>query len=211
MNMIPKGRLFCGAMMAFAQACCAGKVLVNMPLLDAPPYAWLDVHGHAQGLYPDIAFALAKETGLDIKVAVVPFARAGSMVANGSADATLMFSNAFTAGKVNEAHVVFYAMQVVQMRPGLSVQDRQGLTPLKLGRINGGCMDLAGDTSVEWKFQELNTQVSGVRMLASKRIDGFCTTSEALADALTSSGLAAHFSRAFIFELASKPVWLMLS
>lgn len=182
-----------------------------MPLLNAPPYAWSDAKGQAQGLYPDIAVALAKVTGLEINIDVVPFARAARTVADGSADATLMFSNAFTAGKVHEARVVFYATQVVQLRPGLAAHNRQDLVPLTLGRMNGGCMDLAEDTKLPWKFQELSNQVSGVRMLATKRIDGFCTTSEAIADALASSGLASEFAQAQKLELSSKPVWLMLS
>ncbi len=60
-----------------------------MPLLNAPPYAWSDANGQAQGLYPDIAVALAKVTGLEINIDVVPFARAARTVADGSADATL--------------------------------------------------------------------------------------------------------------------------
>ncbi len=182
-----------------------------MPLLDTPPYAWLDARGQAQGLYPDIAVALEKLTGLVVKVDVVPFARAAHMVADGSADATLMFSNGFTAGKVKEARVVFYAKQVVQLRPGLAVRDRKDLVPLTLGRMNGGCLELSENTAVKWTFQELSNQVSGVRMLASHRIDGFCTTSEALAYAVTSSGLTSQLEQSQILELASKPVWLMLS
>jgi len=182
-----------------------------MPLLAASPYGWLDAQGQAQGLYPDIAVALAKVSGLTIRVQIVPFARAASLVAKGAADATLMFSNAFTAGKATEALVVFYATQVVQLRPGLTVAGRSGLGPLRLGRMNGGCQELTEDQRVEWHFQDLNTQESGVQMLAAGRLDGFCTTTEALVHAMTSTGLQTRFEKSQVLALASKPVWLMLS
>lgn len=187
------------------------ETTISMPLLAAPPYGWMDERGQPQGLYPDIAAALAKASGLTIRVEVVPFARAASLVANGAADATLMFSNAFTAGKVNESLTVFYATQVVQLRPGLSLSGRSGLGPLRLGRINGGCKELSEDTRVAWRFEDLHTQESGVRLLAAGRLDGFCTTTEALADALVSTGLQSRFDNAQVLALASKPVWLMLS
>lgn len=182
-----------------------------MPLLAAPPYAWLDVKGKPQGLYPDIAAALAKATGLAIKVDVVPFARAATLVANGSSDATLMFSNSFTAQKVVEVIAVFYATQVVQLRPGLTVVGRSGLGPLRLGRMNGGCQELSEDARIPFRFQDLNTQESGVQMLAAGRLDGFCTTTEALAAALAATGLQARLDQTQVLPLATKPVWLMLS
>ena len=191
--------------------CHAAESVVTMPLLAAPPYGWLDAQGQPQGLYPDIAVALAKISGLSIRVEIVPFARAATLVAKGSADATLMFSNAFTAGKATEALTVFYATQVVQLRPGLMVLGRSGLGPLRLGRMNGGCKELTEDQRMTWRFQDLNTQDSGLQMLAAGRLDGFCTTTEALADAMASSGLQARFDKSQVIALASKPVWLMLS
>jgi hypothetical protein len=192
-------------------ACHAANAALSMPLLAAAPYGWLDAQGQPQGLYPDIAAALAKVSGLVIQVEVVPFARAATLVANGAADATLMFSNAFTAGKATEAMVVFYATQVVQLRPGLTLAGRTGLAPLRLGRMNGGCKELTEDARVAWNFQDLNTQESGVRMLDAGRLDGFCTTTEALADALGSAGLQTRFAKTQVLSLAAKPVWLMLS
>ena len=199
------------AALVCAGACCAAEPAVTMPLLAAPPYGWLDAQGQPQGLYPDIAAALAKASGLAIRVEIVPFARAATLVANGAADTTLMFSNAFTTGKATEALAVFYATQVVQLRPGLTVAGRAGLEALRLGRINGGCKELTEDTRVAWRFQDLNTQDSGVQMLAAGRLDGFCTTTEALTDAMASAGLQTRFDKTQVLTLASKPVWLMLS
>ncbi|MBC7918735.1 MAG: transporter substrate-binding domain-containing protein [Rhodoferax sp.] len=199
------------AALFFAGASHAAEPLVSMPLLAAAPYGWLDAKGQPQGLYPDVAVALAKMSGLAIRVEIVPFARAASLVANGAADATLMFSNAFTAGKVNEALTVFYATQVVQLRPGLHLAGRSGLATLRLGRINGGCKELSEDTRVAWNFKDLNTQESGVRMLDAGRLDGFCTNTEAVADAIGATGLQSRFEKTQVLSLASKPVWLMLS
>lgn len=184
---------------------------VFMPLLQAKPFGWIDANGHAQGLYPDIAAALARQSGLEIRVEVVPFARAAALVASGSADATMMFRTAFTQGKAVEALVVFHTQQVVQMRPGLKVAGRRALAHLDLGRMNGGCQELGDDHSVPWRFQELSSQESGVRMLLAARIDGFCTVNESLLDVLSGTGLDAQFSQAQRVVLASKPVWLMLS
>ncbi len=189
----------------------AAERSIYMPIVQSKPFGWVDPEGQAQGLYPDIAAALARQTGLDIRVEVVPFARAAALVASGAADTTLMFRTAFTHGKAVEAQVAFYTQQIVQMRPGLRVSRRADLHALDLGRMNGGCQELSDDRSVAWRFQELSSQESGVRMLQAQRIDGFCTVTESLLDALTSAGLETSFSEAQRVVLASKPVWLMLS
>lgn len=203
--------LFLSSVFAYCMPLGATERTVFMPLLQAKPFGWIDASGQAQGLYPDIATALAKKTGLVIRVEVVPFARAAALVASGSADATLMFRTAFTQGKVVEAMVAFNTQQIVQMRPGLRVAGRSALASLDLGRMNGGCQELADDRSVAWRFQELSTQESGVRKLLAERIDGFCTVNESLLDALSAARLEARFSDAQRLVLASKPVWLMLS
>jgi polar amino acid transport system substrate-binding protein len=195
----------------FVAATRAADLPLSMPILDARPYGWVDGQGKPQGLYPDIAAALARETGLQIDVEIVPFARAASLVASNAADATLMFNTAISGGRAVEAVVVFYANQVMQMRPGVTVADRNGLRPLALGRMNGGCQELAADTSVPWRFQELNSQESGLRMLLAGRIDAFCTASETLQDTVTTSGLEGDFLNAQRLVLAAKPVWLMLA
>lgn len=185
--------------------------VVRMPLLASQPYAWTDEKGLTRGIYPDIAGALAKTTKLDIQVEVVPFARAATLVTHGAADATFMFSNAFTVGKAVESVVIFNSNQVVQMRPGLTVMGRPNLAALSLGRMNGGCAELADDKSADWHFQELNTQESGIRMLLAARIDGFCTSSEAVVDAIAAAAAEAKFQGVQRLVLASKPVWLLLS
>lgn len=184
---------------------------ISMPLLSIRPYGWLDARGQPQGLYPDIAAALARETGLDIRVDMVPFARAAALVASGNADATLMFTTAQTEQKTVEAVVVFYTKQIVQLRPGISLGSRAELAPLALGRMIGGCQELADDHSTAWRFVDLTTQDSGLRMLLAARLDGFCSATEALSDAMASTGLESNFRHAQRVVLASKPVWLQLS
>jgi polar amino acid transport system substrate-binding protein len=196
--------LLCGAAVAADRP-------ITMPLLSVRPYGWLDAQGQPQGLYPDIAAALARETGLEIRVDMVPFARAAALVAGGNADATLMFSTAVTEKKAVQAVVVFYTDQVVMLRPGVSVTSRLDLMPLSLGRMIGGCQELVNDTSANWRFSDLVSQESGLRMLLASRLDGFCSASEAVTDAVTSAGLESSFRTAQRWVLASKPVWLQLS
>lgn len=205
-----KTLLMC-AVLAVAPCLALAQRAVVMPVLQAKPFGWVDASGRAQGLYPDIAAALARQTGLVIQVDVVPFARAAALVAAGSADVTLMFRNTFTQAKVVESMVVFQTQQIVQLRPGLRVDGRHALATLALGRMNGGCQELGDDRSVSWRFQELSTQESGVRMLMAQRIDGFCTVNEAWLDAVKGAGLEAQFADAQRIVLGSKPVWLMLS
>ncbi len=199
----------------WALLCCAPLLATEralfMPVLQAKPFGWLDASGRPQGIYPDIAAALSEQTGRVIRVEVVPFARAAALVASGTADTTLMFRTAFTQGKTVEALVAFHTQQVVQLRPGLAVAGRGDLARLALGRMNGGCQELSDDRTVRWRFQELQSHESGVRMLQAQRIDGFCTVNESLLDALASTGLDASFVDAQRLVLASKPVWLMLS
>ena len=202
--------LLCGAVALGAPSLAGGRTL-SMPLLQSKPFGWLDAKGQPQGLYPDIVAALARQTGLDIEVEVVPFARAAALVASGSADATLMFRTTVTQGKVVESMVVFHTEQIVLLRPGLHVDGRRGLANLDLGRMNGGCQELAGDPGNVRRFQDLTSQESGLRMLLAGRIDGFCSVNESLLDAMAGTGLDASFADAQRVVLASKPVWLMLS
>lgn len=185
--------------------------VVRMPLQDTPPFSWSDANGRPQGIYPAMAAALARITGLDIRVEVVPFARAASLVASGQGDATLLFATAFTEGRAREAAVAFYTQQVVLMRPGLKVPGRADLAPLALARMNGGCRDLAEDTRVPWRFEELSSQEAGVKMLLAGRIDGFCSVNESLSYAILGVGGAAQLDGAQRVVLASRPVWLLLS
>lgn len=186
--------------------------VVRMPLQDSPPFSWRDDQGRAQGIYPAMAAAIARLSGLDIRVEVVPFARAASLVASGQADATLLFATAFTEGRAREAAVAFYTEQVVLLRPGLRVAGRAGLPLLALARMNGGCRDLAEDTSVAWRFEELSSQEAGVKMLLAGRIDGFCSVTESLSHAMLGVGSsAAPLHGAQRVVLAARPVWLLLS
>jgi ABC-type amino acid transport substrate-binding protein len=184
---------------------------ISMPLLLVRPYGWLDAQGQAQGLYPEIAAALARETGLTIRVDMVPFARAAALVASGNADATLMFTTEVMENKAVQAMVVFYTNQIVLLRPGVAVTARGDLAPLTLGRMIGGCRELVDDTSRAWNFVDLTTQEAGLRMLLASRLDGFCSASEALTDAMASAGLESSFRTVQRVVLASKPVWLQLS
>lgn len=196
--------LACGPAWGWAQ-------IVRMPLQDTPPFSWRDAGGRPQGIYPAMAAAMACLSGLDIRVDVVPFARAASLVANGQGDATLLFSTAFTEGKAREAAVAFYTDQVVLMRPGLTVAGRTELPPLALARMNGGCRDLAEDTSVPWRFEELSSQEAGIKMLLAGRVDGFCSVNESLSYAILGVGGGASLHGAQRVVLASRPVWLLLS
>lgn len=173
-------------------ACClslgATERAVFMPVLHAKPFGWLDANGQAQGLCPDIAATLARQTGLVIRVEVVPFARAAALVAAGSADGTMMFRTAFTQGKVVEAAMVFDTQQLVQMRPGLKLAERSDLAGLDRGRMNGGCQELGDDSSFSWHFQKPSSPESRVRMLLAARIDGFCAVNASLSDNCSDPG-----------------------
>lgn len=193
-----------GAGLAWAQ-------LVRMPLLTAPPYGMVDSQGQMAGLYPDVARALAREAGLQVQIELVPFARAANEVAKGGGDATIMMSTAFSENKAVEAVVVFYTRQILLVRPGLKVAASAGLSQLTIGRLNGGCQSLADQQSETIKFQEINSQSSGVGMLALGRIDAFCSTEEAVRAEIRSQGMEARLHNAQVIELGARPVWLMLA
>lgn len=184
---------------------------VAAPVLDSAPYGWIDALGNPRGLYPDFFMALARQTGLDIRVRIVPFARAANMVAAGNADTTLMFRNGFTEGKVIEAAQVFFTEQIVQTRSDYAIKSREQLVTKLIGRIRGGCGELANDASHAWRFYELNTQQQGVNMLLAQRIDAFCTTGEAIDFALQQVNNKTALARQNRISLGEKPVWLMFS
>lgn len=184
---------------------------VQMSLLTAPPYGSLDSHGQSFGLYPDIARAMAKVTGLDIHVDLVPFARAANEVAKGSSDATIMMSNAFSDSKAVEAIVVFHTRQILLLRPGLQLGRDQSVAGLTIGRLNGGCQTLVEQAGVPVRFQEINSQESAVGMLALGRIDAFCSTEEAVRAEIRKQALESKLRGTQVVELGARPVWLMLS
>ena len=181
------------------------------PLLASPPYAWLDATGKPQGLYPDMVEAMAKASGVPIHIEVVPFARAATMVATGAADGTLIFENSITSGKTQDLAVAFYTNQVVLLRPGLTVRSRPELGQLNLARLNGGCQELANDSTVKAKFQDVANQEAGLRLLMANRVDGSCRTTAALVDAIALTGSFFQFQSAQRFSLGSKPVLLLMA
>lgn len=167
---------------------------VTMPLVEVAPFAWRDNQGLAQGIYPAVAAALAKETGLEIRVDIVPFSRAANLVGSGQADATLLFATNATQDRTVQAAVLFYTDQVVLLRPGLQVAGRVDLQPLSLARMNGGCRDLAEELTVAWRFEELSSQDAGIKLLLAGRVDGFCSVRESLQYAANSLGQQAALS-----------------
>ncbi len=205
-------RFFCTLVMVFwGSMAMAQSGGLHAALLDARPYAWTDEKGQPQGLYPDIVAAVFREAGQEVRITVVPFARAAALVVHGGADLTLMFEVAQTEGKVQRAAVVFYTQQVVQLRPGLSLAPQSKLAGLTIGRMIGGCKEMGTGASERMNFHDLASQESGVRMLAMGRIDGFCTANEALEDVLARTDLGPQFVRAQRRVLDTRPVWLMLN
>jgi ABC-type amino acid transport substrate-binding protein len=199
-----------GALLAGALASAMAQP-VSMPLVEAAPFAWRDSEGLPQGIYPAVAAALAKETGLDIRVDIVPFARAANLVGSGQADATLLFATNATQDRTVEAAILFHTDQVVLLRPGLRVAARADLGPLLIARMNGGCRDLAEEITVPWRFEELSNQEAGIKLLLAGRIDGFCSVRASLQYAINSLGQQANMAAAQTWTLSSRPVWLHLS
>jgi polar amino acid transport system substrate-binding protein len=217
MNMLGLSLLLMSGLLLQLPVYAAGPFIL-MPIADTRPYGWLDEQGQAQGLLPDIAAALAVQAELEIKVDIVPYARAVHMLEARKADASLLFSPPRENSKAANTHleqvmVVFLNRQVVQMRPGLRVSSRADLAGLTIGRKRGGCQELVDDRTVNSRFSEYVSHESGLKMLLMGRIDGLCTAEEALDDALESTGLRVVLGtdKAQRFMLGLRPVWLVLS
>ncbi len=161
---------------------------LTFAVIDSAPFGARQQNNTLEGIYPALLTAISKKSGIEIRVVLVPFARAAHLVTSGDVDGTIMFKTTGTEGKTVPIVALFETGLIVQSGPGLKLTSKADLSQRLIGRIRGGCQDLETDNSRRWRFYELNTQLQGVSMLAAGRIDAFCTVPEAIAVALMTSG-----------------------
>lgn len=172
----------------------ADEPALRVALFDVLPYAGKSPEGQPRGIYVDFARAIAQRAGLPLKIELYPFARAGALVESGQADATLSFVTEPLERGAWQLGPVTTVDSVVVLRKGLSAAKSSDLAGLMIGRLKGGCLDLAKEPGVVDKLYDVNTFDSGVRMLMIGRLDGLCTTREAfVAAARGAAGKATDF------------------
>ncbi len=184
---------------------------LTFAVIEVPPFGAAHAHHGPVGIYPDFLRAVSEEAGIPIKIVLVPFARAVSLVSSGAVDGTIMFETTGTEGRTVPLLALFETGLVVQSRPGLQLDSKADLIPRLIGRIRGGCQDLEKDTQARWRFYELDNQKQAVAMLKAGRIDAFCTVPEALAFAQGSihGGDALYDSDQI--TISRKKVWILIN
>lgn len=190
----------------------ASAATLTFAVIDTVPFGARQHHSRvADGLYPALLREISLQSGVPIKVVLVPFARAANLVTAGRVDGTIMFRTSGTDGKTVPLVALFETGQIVQSRPGLALRRKADLAPRLIGRIRGGCKSLAADTSTAWRFYELNSQEQGVAMLAARRIDAFCTVPEALSAALNVAEAPRNIDQREQITISREKVWLLLN
>lgn len=187
----------------------AGKSsgILEVAIIEAKPFGFRDAAGEAAGIYPDIIRAVSERSGQRVRMTVVPFARAASLVSIGLADATLMIPNAGITNGARPIGSVLTSTLVVAMRPGLTVSGDRPFDGRLLGRIRGGCQEL----NQSRPFYEVNNQEQGVKMLLARRIEGFCTSAETLEVAAREFDLRRELEKSQRIVLAKRDVLLFVS
>ncbi len=184
---------------------------LTFAVIDTAPFGTKNEAGEPDGIYPALLRALSQESGISIKVVLVPFARAAFLVTSGAVDGTIMFKTEGTEGRTVPLIALFETGVIVQAAPGLKLRRKADLAPQLIGRIRGGCQDLETDASAHWRFYELNTQEQGVAMLVARRIDAFCTVPEAIALAMGKFAGSSAIDEVERLTISSKKVWILLN
>lgn len=166
----------------------AAEPELRVALFDVLPYAGQAPEGSPRGIYVDLARAIALRARLPLKIDLYPFARVGALVESGQADATLSFTTEPLERGAWQVGVVATVDSVVVLRKGLSAATSGDLAGLMIGRLKGGCLDLAKTPAAVDRLYDVNTFDSGVRMLMIGRLDGLCTTREAFVAAARRAG-----------------------
>lgn len=202
--------LFLACLLVMAPPSAAAQPRLNIGVIDVPPYGQPG-QGNPQGLYPRFLAELSRDTGIQLDLTLMPFARAAHLLASGHIDGSIMFQNNVTDRKTIALAPLFVTAQVVQPRPGIALRGKTELAPLLIGRIRGGCQDLEADTSYRWRFYEVNTQQQGIDMLLAKRIDAFCSATEGLQNAAAKFDRRRELDATARFVVSQKEVWFLAS
>lgn len=183
-------------LLALTMLCIAGparaeREVLRIAIFNVPPYGLTTPNGQPVGLYVDVLQRVAKLAGYTPTVHVEPFARVHSDLKNNIADVTISFPTPETTDTLIPLGPVFTTDVILVPRKPFAPHTRADIGNMRIGRLRGGCIDLAMDGSNR-SFAELNNFADGIRMLAAGRIDGVCTSPVVLAYYLRQEGLSAE-------------------
>jgi polar amino acid transport system substrate-binding protein len=195
-----------------AAACFAAEpsgVPLRVTIFDIPPYGTRDAAREPAGLYVDITRAVAQQAGYEPAIELAPFARVLVNVSTGASDLTISFPTEGSTSSLLALVPIIKVDAIVVPRKGFVATDRRAFANRRVGRIRGGCIDLAnaGDMTVE--FFELNSFAEGLRLLTLGRIEGLCTTREVFRYYLDKNGSkAGDFGEPVVIN--RRDAWLFL-
>lgn len=182
---------------------------LSFVFFDIEPYAKADADGTKRGRYVGFAEKIAKKLNANASVNLVPFARLPFAIAIAPADITFSFSTDALEKSGLPLTVLEQSTSVVLMGTGRQEKQLDALAGLQIGRLRGGCQDLA-QRAIPIQYFELNNASSGVRMLAAQRLDGICATRHVLEHYMAQEKLEwQQFGPAI--EVSRRDVWVFVS
>ncbi|MGN6827057.1 substrate-binding periplasmic protein [Paucibacter sp. M5-1] len=175
-HLLPRVALTC--MLLWASSVSAQAVL-KAALFEVAPYAQRE-GGELRGLYVDLVRELGASAGVQVEIALMPFARVPHALAQGEVELTIGFSTDALAAVSRPLGPVVWVESLVVMRPGSSATDLPQLQGALIGRARGGCQDLAQRVDLHLRLTDVSSFESALRMLALGRLDGLCLTRDVL-------------------------------
>lgn len=176
-------------MVGAAQATAAAADPWVMHILDAPPFGMAGAKGRVAGVMADLGHALARESGREIEMRMVPIARVIQDVNLGAAGLTILLPVQGIDPGVHALATLARLEVELLPRKGLTVADKRSARGLRIASLGRGAgMDMMAqlDGAVH---QRVNSLAAMVGMLSAGRVDAIVSVKESLRYTLDQAGL----------------------
>ena len=160
-----------------------------MHILDAPPFGMAGASGRVAGVMADLGHALARESGREIEMRLVPITRVLKDVNVGDAGLTILLPvQGFDPGVHALATLARLDVELLP-RKGLTVADKRSARGLRIASLGRGAgMDMMAQLEGA-VHQRVNSLAAMVGMLSAGRVDAIVSVKESLRYTLDQAGL----------------------
>jgi ABC-type amino acid transport substrate-binding protein len=189
---------------AFAKATTreTAKEPLRVALFDKPPFAYFD-EGKLKGFHYILAKAISEKMGRELHAELVPIRRAMELLRQGSVDIVIMTDQStFEEMKTRKSFLLTVTTIIYTLpshKPVLAKKD----VDANMGRLAGGCADLADIPGIHWN--DLKSYEQALDVLLLGRVQSVCGT-EAMNPVLNRRKLTSEQVKAY--PLQQKAVYV---
>lgn len=176
-------------------------------ILDVPPYGQQAQSQPPSGLFVDLMQQLAQRSQVTLTPRLLPYARISHELQAEKTDLTFLMANQQLEERAQRVGEIVSVRLVVQLRAGMQANKLSQLAGLRLARMRGGCSELFDNPPFTFSRSDVNEPETAIAQLAAGRIDGFCATTGAIAQAMRNHQLLpARFGS--VLTISTRPVYL---